>query len=61
MDNLVEAKKFIQQAADSGNADVVKECLKIADWFLCQEIGERDDALGQGTRKSEPGPSTAPR
>jgi hypothetical protein len=59
MDNLVEAKKFIQQAADSGNADVVKECLKIADWFLCQEIGERDEALGQGTHKNAQGSSTA--
>jgi len=59
MNNLVEAKRFIRQAADSGNPDVVKECLKIADWFVCQEIGERDEALGQGTDKKAPGSSTA--
>ena len=51
MDNLVEAKKFIQRAAEASHPDVVKEYLKIADWVLCQEMGERDEAFSQGTRK----------
>ncbi len=51
MDYVVEAKKFVQQAADSGHPDVVKEYLKIADWFLCQEIGQRDAASSQSTGK----------
>ena len=55
MDYLVEAKKFIQQALNSGHPDVVKEYLKIADWFLCQEIGERDEASSQATRKKAEG------
>jgi hypothetical protein len=44
MDYVIEAKKFIQRAVDAENADVIKENIKIADWFLCQEIEERDGA-----------------
>jgi hypothetical protein len=43
MDYIAEAKKFIQHAAASQNADVIKEHLRIADWCLCQEIAERDE------------------
>ena len=51
MDYLIEAKKFVQRAFDAGNPDVIKEHLKIADWCLCQEIEERDDAFSRGTHK----------
>ncbi len=43
MDYVTEAKKFIQRAVDSHNADVIKENLKMADWCLGQEIEERED------------------
>lgn len=47
MDYLVEAKKFIQRAVDADNRDVVRESLKLADWFLTQEIEERNGAPDQ--------------
>jgi hypothetical protein len=47
MDYLVEAKKFIQRAVDANHRDVVRENLKLADWFLTQEIEERNGAPDQ--------------
>jgi hypothetical protein len=51
MDYVVEARKFIQRAVGADHPDVVKEHLKIAEWCLCQEIEERDDASSQRTHK----------
>ena len=55
MDYLIEAKKFVQRAFDASNPDVIKEHLKIADWCLCQEIEERDDAFSRGLTKKQKG------
>jgi hypothetical protein len=51
MDYVVEARRFIQRAVDADHPDVVKQHLKIADWYLYQEIEERDGVSDQ--RKSK--------
>jgi hypothetical protein len=53
MDYVVEAKNFIRRAVDAEHVDVIRENLKLADWFLAQEIEERSGASDQGpTRKA---------
>ena len=47
MDYVVEARRFIQRAIDTDHPEVVREHLRIADWFLCQEIEERDVVSNQ--------------
>jgi hypothetical protein len=47
MDYVVEARRFIQRAIDTDHPEVVREHLRIADWFLCQEIEERDVVFDQ--------------
>lgn len=55
MDYLIEAQKFLQQARNAHNAEVIKTDLEMVNWFLAQAIAERDEAAGQksGTRQSE--------
>jgi hypothetical protein len=53
MDYLVEAKNFIRWAVDAKHVDVIRENLKLADWFLAQEIKERSGASDhRPTRKA---------
>jgi hypothetical protein len=51
MDYLVEAKKFVRRAVNAEHVDVIKENLKLADWFLIQEIEERSGGAGQDRPK----------
>jgi hypothetical protein len=43
MDFLIEAKKFVERAHEAAHPEVIKEHLKIADWYLAQAIEERDE------------------
>ena len=43
MDYVVKARRFIQRAVDADHPEVIKQHLKIADWYLYQEI-ERETA-----------------
>jgi hypothetical protein len=53
MDNLFQAKKFIQRALDAEHVDVIRENLKLVDWFLAQELEERRGESDCGsTRKA---------
>jgi hypothetical protein len=52
MDYIVEAKKFVRRAVNAEHVDVIKENLKLADWFLLQEIEERSGAGRDGPQKS---------
>jgi hypothetical protein len=47
MDYVVEARRFIQRAVDADHPEVIKQHLKIADWYLYQEIEERDSVSDQ--------------
>jgi hypothetical protein len=52
MDNLFQAKKFIQRALDAEHVDVIRENLKLVDWFLAQELEERRESDCGSTRKA---------
>jgi hypothetical protein len=52
MDYQVEAKKFVRRAVNAEHVDVIKENLKLADWFLSQEIEERSGVGQEGPQKS---------
>jgi hypothetical protein len=49
MDNLFQAKKFIQRALDAEHVDVIRENLKMVDWFLAQELEERRGESDRGS------------
>jgi hypothetical protein len=51
MDYVIEAKKFVQRANEADHPEVIKEHLKMADWYLKQALDERN----------EPPPSEVPR
>jgi len=51
MDYLIEAKKFVQRAHEAAHPEVIKQHLKMAEWYLSQAIEERN----------EPPPSEVPR
>jgi len=51
MDYLIEAKKFVERAHEAAHPEVIKQHLKMAEWYLEQAIEER----------SEPPPSEVPR
>ena len=51
MDYLIEAKKFVERAHEAANPEVIKQHLKMAEWYLAQAIEERN----------EPPPSEVPR
>ena len=42
MDYLIEAKKFIQQAQQADNLEVIKTDLEMAEWLLTEAIGEQE-------------------
>jgi hypothetical protein len=50
MDYLIEAKKFVERANEAAHP-VIKQHLKMAEWYLAQAIEERN----------EPPPSEVPR
>jgi hypothetical protein len=51
MHYLIEAKKFVQRAHEAAHPEVIKQHLKMAEWYLSQAIEERN----------EPPPSEVPR
>jgi hypothetical protein len=51
MDYVVEARRFIQRAVDADHPEAIKQHLKIADWYLYQEIEERDGVSDQKESK----------
>jgi len=42
MDYLSEARKFMQRATDAEHIEVVRENIKLAHWFLDQEVEARN-------------------
>jgi hypothetical protein len=60
MDYLVEAKKFVRRAVNAEHVDVIKENLKLADWFLIQEIEERSGGAAQDRPKKSFGATGGP-
>ena len=49
MDYLTEARRFVLRAREAINPEVVREHLKIAEWYLSREIEERDVTPAQGS------------
>ncbi len=47
MDYLIEAQKFMQRATDAEHIEVVRENIKLAHWFLDQELEARNLASEQ--------------
>jgi hypothetical protein len=45
MDYVVEARKFVQRADKADHPEVIKQHLKMADWYLKQAIDERNEPL----------------
>jgi len=43
MDYLIEAKKFVQRAHEAAHPEVIKQHLKMAEWYLSQAIEERNE------------------
>ena len=41
MDYLIEAKKFVERAHEAAHPEVIKQHLKMAEWYLAQAIEER--------------------
>jgi hypothetical protein len=52
MDYLTEAKKFVQRAHEACHPEVIKQHLKMAEWYLSQVIEERNDSPSEVSRKS---------
>jgi hypothetical protein len=45
MDYLIEARRFVQQARDAQNSEIIKTDLEMAEWFLSRAIAEREAAV----------------
>jgi hypothetical protein len=53
MDYLIEAKKFVERAHEAAHPEVIKQHLKMAEWYLAQAIEERNEPQpGEVPRKS---------
>jgi hypothetical protein len=44
MDYISEAKKFVERAHEAAHPEVIRQHLKIAEWYLVQAIEERNEA-----------------
>jgi len=53
MDYLIEARKFMQRATDAEHIEVVRENIKLAHWFLDQEVEARNLASEQAQQCGE--------
>jgi hypothetical protein len=53
MDYISEAKKFVERAHEAAHPEVIRQHLKIAEWFLDQAIEERNEPPPSEARPSE--------
>jgi hypothetical protein len=57
MDCIVEAKKFVQRAQNASHREVINQHLAMVDWYLSEEIKERDEGQREGRQVTkEPAP-----
>jgi hypothetical protein len=53
MDYISEAKKFVERAHEAAHPEVIRQHLKIAEWYLDQAIEERNEPPpSEASRKS---------